>query len=479
MSLNIIASVVSYKGKLAIGASGGLLARNKADMAFFKRMTTNEPGTYVLMGHKTYLSIPEKFRPLPDRINIVVTRNKKLWNFNRKTVCPGHVYFTSLEKFMKYVTKKNPTVYIIGGATIYNYFLDKNCKYTIDNIYLTHLSLPKGAVPDTFIDPPDSRWKIVGYTEPIKDGGRILFYKKTRERSQEYKYLDLMKDILANGNEREDRTGTGTVSVFGRQMRFDISKSIPLLTTKNVPWKMVLEELLWFCRGDTDAKILQERGIHIWDGNTSREFLDNRGLTEYPEGVLGAGYGWQIRHQGAKYNYKYANTQLLSPKKRANIGGFDQLAEVERLLKEDPYSRRIMMSYWNPNDFKDTALPPCHFTIMFYVEKSVLNAQFVMRSNDVLLGNPFNIASYAMLVYILAKRCGYTPGELIFTGNDVHLYKTHLEAVQTQLKREPRPFPMFKVSDNIITKDWHDITIDDFEVIGYFPYPGIKAPMAI
>ena len=141
MGLNIIASIVPYKGKLAIGASGGLLARNKADMAFFKRMTTNEPGTYVLMGHKTYLSIPEKFRPLPDRINIVVTRDKTLWNFNGKNIVSGSVYFTSLEKFMKYVVKKNPTVYIIGGATIYNYFLDENCKHTIDNIYLTQLTL--------------------------------------------------------------------------------------------------------------------------------------------------------------------------------------------------------------------------------------------------------------------------------------------------------------------------------------------------
>lgn len=487
MPISLIASTYKYKNKLAIGCDNGLLFKSKYDITFFKNITTNMKKNYtgtfdnvVVMGYKTYLTIPERFRPLPNRINFVLTRNKKIYNCSRNTVQfnSGNVYYMSMAMFIHYQLTLQFNTFIMGGGEIYNYFLDKTNNMLPDYLYITEFTGKVTNTPTVFMNNYTEEWKLDGYSEK-KEDCRMLYYSKSKVKSQEHMYLDLMKDILINGNVRKDRTGTGTVSVFGRQMRFDISKSIPLLTTKNVPYKMVLEELLWFCRGDTDAKILQEKGIHIWDGNTSREFLDNRGLQHYPTGVLGAGYGWQIRFQGAKYHSKYADTSKLTKEERDNIGGFDQLRYVEELLQNDPTSRRIMMSYWTPNDFKYTALPPCHFSILFYVENNTLSAQFIMRSNDVFLGNPFNIASYAMLVYILAKRNGYEPGELIFTGNDVHLYKNHLDAVKTQLSRTPRPLPKLFVKDSVKNKDWCAITNDDFELIGYMPYPGIKAVMSI
>jgi len=493
MVVSLIASVYQYKNKLGIGCDSDLLFRNKHDMMFFKntttKMTRNYKGTFpnvVVMGRKTYQSIPEHFRPLANRINFVLTTNKALYNCTKKTTVfiAKKVYYMNFKTFNKLHKIHDFNIFVAGGGEIYNYFLDSSNGLLPDYLYITEVTKKLVKVPTVFMNHfSGGEYALDGHSS-LDIGVTALYYSRSTKGSQEHKYLNLMEDILRNGNTRDDRTGTGTISVFGRSMRFDISKSIPLLTTKRVPFKMVLEELLWFCRGDTDAKLLQEKGIHIWDGNTSREFLDGRDLTWYPEGVLGAGYGWQFRFSGASYHPDYADTSKLTPELRATIGGFDQLGYVENLLKTDPMSRRIMISIWNPIDFEKTALVPCHFCIMFYVKinscgEKILNAQFVMRSNDFLLGNPFNIASYATLVYILAKRCGMKPGELLYTGNDVHIYSNHLEAVTTQLSRDPRPLPTISVSDSVIDKDWSMLTVDDVKLIGYFPHAGIKAKMAI
>jgi thymidylate synthase len=268
--------------------------------------------------------------------------------------------------------------------------------------------------------------------------------------------------------------------MFGHQISFDISQSIPLFTTKRVPWKSCIEELLWFMRGDTDAKILQHKGVHIWDGNTSREFLDSRGLQHYDAGILGAGYGWQWRFFGANYSQAFADTSEID---RSKIGGFDQLAYVENELRTNPFSRRIMMSYWNPTDFDKTSLLPCHFTCQFYVTERYgeryLSCHFVMRSNDLFLGNPFNIFSYAVLTYILAMRCDMKPDRLVYSVGDAHIYKNHLEQVAEQLHRSPRPFPKLRLNSEVRTKSIDNITVDDFDIVGYFPHPSIRAPMAI
>jgi dihydrofolate reductase / thymidylate synthase len=504
--INLIASVINYKNKLIIGANGDLVLKLSEDMKFFKNITMNSLSNnsaldfnVVIMGKKTFFSIEPRYRPLEGRLNLVLTRDKNLASKlpeNINDINLNEPYFINMKLFKQFYKRYNPNVFVIGGGDIYKLFLEGEEELKPERMYITEVH--NFSVPDitnlTVMPNFDETYEIVGYsnkmfhktrpcTKGTKSSGieyRVLFYRRTKKKSDEHKYLDLVRQIFTNGNKRDDRTGTGTISIFGSQLRFDISNGkLPLLTTKFVSFNTILEELLWFCRGDTDAKILQAKGIKIWDGNTSREFLDKCNL-DYPEGVLGAGYGWQIRHQGAEYNHMYADSSKVDFK---SIGGFDQLAYIEHLLKTDPYSRRIMMSYWNPSDFSKTALQPCHYSIQFYVEEingiKYLSSHFTMRSNDLFLGNPYNIASYATLTYILAARCGMKPKELIYTGGDCHIYKNHLEAVKKQLERDPRSKPILILNESIKNKDWSEMLGCDFEVWGYFPYPSIKAPMAV
>lgn len=304
-------------------------------------------------------------------------------------------------------------------------------------------------------------------------------------------YLALARRVLAEGHERLDRTGVGTIGIFCAHMRFDITTSVPLLTTKRVPWKACIQELLWMMRGETDAKVLQRQGVKIWDGNTSREFLDARGLAHYDAGILGPGYGWAMRHFGGQYDPAYADKGAMTPEQAdalASCGGVDQLAYVLDLLRNDPYSRRIMMSYWNPTDFDKIALLPCHFACQFYVTPATdsegdtrpwLSCHLNMRSNDLFLGNPFNLFSYTVLTYILAAKAGMRPKELVWTGGDVHIYSNHVDQMREQLSREPRALPTLVLSEAVKNKDWGDLTIDDFQVVGYNPHPSIAAPMAV
>ena len=378
--ITLIACVTIYKDKLAIGCRGKLLFDLKDDMKFFKDITTKVSFTeskldrnIVLMGRKTYFSIPSEFRPLKNRLNIVLTNDKELLKISpvpRNLKLTKDVYFTDITTFNKIYSTYNPHVFVIGGSEIYNTFFNK-----ANELYITHvtningknINFEKEDEPDVFIDYFNSSFKLMDVSEKYfskyfskyKNESlmyRILHYTLDDKISQEYKYFNLMNDILNNGNIRSDRTNTGTISLFGNNISFDISESIPLMTTKKVSLNIIIEELLWFCRGDTNAKILQKKGIKIWDGNTSREFLDKQGLHHYPEGVLGAGYGFQWRFQGAKYSHSFSDTSKIDT---SLIGGFDQLKYVEHLLNTDPFSRRIVISAWNPSDFDKTALVPC------------------------------------------------------------------------------------------------------------------------
>lgn len=495
--LNIITSVTPYKNKLAIGRNGDLLFNLKDDIKFFKEITKNSLNkkslldrNIVLMGRKTFFSIPQKYRPLSNRINIVLTRDKtliKLSPIPQNLILTKDLYYTDILTFNKIYEKYNPNVFIIGGSSLYNLFIEK-----ADKLYITHIldiqgkdiKFKNNQEPDTFINHFTSIFKLVGFSEKYIQTDisyRFLFYNKTSILSDEYQYLGLMKNILNNGHFRHDRTGTGTISVFGTQMRFDISNGVlPLLTTKRVPLKAIIEELLFFCRGDTNSKILEKKGVMIWSDNTSREFLDNRGLEYYPDGCMGPMYGWSWRNFGAKYSAAFSDTSTCDI---SLIGGFDQLKHVEHLLKTDPFSRRIYISNLNPAETSKMCLDMCHTYIQFYVEEingiKFLSGYFTMRSNDFLLGNPFNYISYSLLIYILAKRCDMKPKEIIYNGVDCHIYTNHISQVKQQLTRTPRPFPHIKLNDSLKTKDWSQIDYSDFDLIGYFPYPAIKAPMAI
>merc|ERR1740138_962336 len=285
---------------------------------------------------------------------------------------------------------------------------------------------------------------------------------------EEYQYLNQIREIIENGVHMEDRTGVGTRSVFGAQMRFDLRKSFPLLTTKRTFWRGVMEELLWFVKGDTNAKHLSDKGVKIWDANGSREFLDKRGLSHREEMDLGPVYGFQWRHFGAKYVDMHTDY---------TGQGVDQLAECIRKIKEDPNDRRILLSAWNPADLSLMALPPCHMFCQFYVAKGALSCLMYQRSCDMGLGVPFNIASCSLLTYMMAQVCGLQPGEFIHTLGNAHVYENHVEPLKTQLERTPRPFPILKVNPDI--KDIDGFKASDFELVGYNPHGAIKMDMAV
>lgn len=261
-------------------------------------------------------------------------------------------------------------------------------------------------------------------------------------------YLDLMQHILNNGVKKEDRTGTGTLSVFGYQMRFNLADGFPMVTTKKVHLKSILHELLWFLKGDTNIQYLKENGVSIWD-----EWADENG-------DLGPVYGSQWR-------------SWPTPDGRH----IDQITQVVNQLKNNPDSRRIIVSAWNVAEIENMKLPPCHAFYQFYVADGKLSCQLYQRSADVFLGVPFNIASYALLVLMMAQVTGLQPGEFIWTGGDTHLYLNHLEQAQLQLTREPRELPTMKLNPEV--KDIFDFTYADFELVNYNPHPAIKAPVAV
>ena len=263
----------------------------------------------------------------------------------------------------------------------------------------------------------------------------------------ERQYLALLQDILDNGVQRDDRTGTGTLGVFGRQIRFDLSRGFPLLTTKKLHLKSIVLELLWFLRGDTNVRWLQERGVSIWD-----EWADE-------SGDLGPVYGRQWRSWTA-------------PDGRV----IDQIAGVVESLKTNPNSRRHIVSAWNPADVDDMALPPCHCLFQFFVADGKLSCQLYQRSADVFLGVPFNIASYALLTMMVAQVCGLEPGEFVHTFGDAHLYLNHVEQAETQLARAPLPAPTMTITPR---DDLFAYTLEDFVLEGYEPWPHIKAPVAV
>ena len=263
-----------------------------------------------------------------------------------------------------------------------------------------------------------------------------------------HQYLDLMRHVRDNGTRKEDRTGTGTVSVFGYQMRFDLADGFPVVTTKKLHLRSIIHELLWFLKGETNIRYLKDNGVAIWD-----EWADENG-------DLGPVYGYQWRSWPAQ-------------------GGesIDQISQLIEQIRDNPDSRRLMVTAWNPADVERMALPPCHCLFQFYVIEGRLSCQLYQRSADIFLGVPFNIASYALLTLMIAQVTGLEAGEFIHTFGDAHLYSNHLEQVDTQLQREPYPLPVMRLNPDV--KSVFDFRYEDFELLNYQAHPHIKAPVAV
>ncbi|MBA0586713.1 hypothetical protein Gorai_017443 [Gossypium raimondii] len=515
-------TVVAATKDWGIGKDGKLPWKLPSDLKFFKdvTLTTSDSGkkNAVIMGRKTWESIPLQYRPLPGRLNVVLTRSGSfdIATAENVVICGSMTSALELLAASPYCLSIEK-VFVIGGGQIFRESLNAaGC----DAIHITEIETSIEC--DTFMPAIDSSVFQPWYSSfPVVENNiRYCFttYVRVRtsavehfsqdcdqvldnkldsskfeiqnfsflpkmifEKHEEYLYLNMIQDIISEGNLKGDRTGTGTLSKFGCQMRFNLRKTFPLLTTKacillllvsiclqKVFWRGVVEELLWFISGSTNAKVLQEKGIHIWDGNASREFLDSIGLTDREEGDLGPVYGFQWRHFGARYTDMHADY---------TGQGFDQLLDVIDKIKNNPNDRRIILSAWNPSDLKLMALPPCHMFAQFYVANGELSCQMYQRSCDMGLGVPFNIASYALLTCMIAHVCDLVPGDFVHVLGDTHVYSTHVRPLQEQLQKLPKPFPILKINPEKNNID--SFVASDFKLIGYDPHKKIEMTMAV
>ena len=455
--------------KFGIGQERGLPWHIPEDLKKFNSLTLNN---VVVMGRITYESLPNSKRPLPDRLNVILTSTPKLDKHH-------DVIEVDLKGLMPFVSllSKQKAVWIIGGEQLFRMFMTHQTHFPT-SLWLTQID--KQFECDTRFPLVFSfgNYALVHHDKYRSESEdcicRNLLYTRTSYSSMnEKEYTYLLKDVMERGTDRVERTGVGTRALFGKTMRFDLRDGFPILTTKFVSWRIVIEELLWFLRGETDSKLLEEKKVDIWKQNTSASFIRDRGLS-WQDGEVGGMYGYVWRHGGHKFSGN-----------RVNHGeGKDQLLDVIDLLKNDPYSRRIIMTSNDVTNLETGVLYPCHgLLIQFYVEDvdgtKHLSCSMTQRSADCFLGLPINIASYAALTHILAAKTDMIAKELIINTNDTHIYHNHMPQVTTQLKRTLLPLPKLVLSENVKTKSFEELTGRDFDLAGYWYHPALKGLMAV
>lgn len=508
--VNIIVAVgnsVIGKG-FPIGKNGNMPWHNKADLKWFKDTTTGHP---VIMGRKTFEAIGH---PLKNRTNIIVTsRNEYEARYKDvKVAC-------DVEEAISYAKTIDDEIFIIGGASIYDYALSHDL---VDRIYIDMLAEDvKDA--DTFF--PDvimnMEWEEVG--RPVEIENRKAYameYVKVRgkENHADEQYLNLINRIIKEGVEKDTRAGK-TRSIFGVQMRFNLNEGLPMLTTKKMFAKGVIHELLWFLKGDTNIKYLVDNGVHIWDDDAYRHYLtlvDKHNLItqketlkdwfirpplqklskdEFMEKVKEGAEMWIVVDEKAyimsyqpnafEYVYKFGDLGPVYGHQWRNWNGVDQVKEVIEKLRNNPDDRRIMISAWNVGEIKDMALPPCHYTCQFYTKKlengkREISCMFQMRSNDICCGLPFNIMSYGVLTHMIAQCCDMEVGELIFSGGDVHIYENQVEIYEKEQKnRNPHMYSLPTLLLNPDIKEIDDFKYEDIKIEGYKSYPTVKYPLSV
>lgn len=443
------------------------------DLQFFKRTTE---GHFVIMGRKTYQTLPTKNRPLSNRINVVITTTME-----EKCHDEGCMVFSSVNACINYFSTaqnhQNKKLFVIGGESLYKQFLATGY---VKDVY--HSKIQENHKCDQFFDTTNIRfdnYKILA----MWPWGHIAHFTIYNHEGnpEEQAILDLMKKIITRGNKRGDRTGTGTMSVFSHELRFDLSNGhIPMMTTRPLSLRIIFEELMWILRGQTDNRILQDKKIHIWDDNTTQGFIDKQKLP-YREGDIGPSYGWQMRRFGEDYpgiSNQVGSIQTCDKTEPSSDykPGFDQLNHVINLLRNNPESRRIVINLWNPSQVKKMTLPPCVYGYQFYVTDGRLSCKMIQRSSDIALAGSHNCAAGALFVRLLCSVTGLKPGELIWSPADTHIYLNQINAVRVQIERKPTKFPLLEVTapdSGVIT----DFKYSNLKLINYNPQPKIKFEM--
>jgi len=497
MKISIVVCVDVDNG---ISKNGQIPWKFKKDLKLFKNLTEKSINpidnidnsiikpNVVIMGRKTYEDIPEKYRPLSNRINIILTSNKDYNNENSNIIVK-----TSIIDILQYLQenkKEFNEVFIIGGSSIYKQFLDLKI---VNTLYVTK-------VYNSFSCDNHFYSKLIGSNNMYTNNVQYKYFKSIKSDSfydndllsnnsidvqihinqyeyvnkEETKYLDMVKKILKKGVYNLDRTNVGTLSLFGKSFKYDIRNyRLPLFTHRKMFFRGIVEELLFFISGKTNTKILEEKRVNIWKGNTSREFLDSRGLQYYEEGDMGPGYPFQLRNWNA--NYIDCNTDYSGK-------GFDQLQYVIDLIKNDPTSRRILFNYWNPSEFKKTALMPCHLLYQFHVnvETNELSCSFYQRSSDSALAKNYNTCSAALLVFMLCYITNLKPGKIIHNIGNIHIYMNQIDEVKKFINNKPLNFPILHIDDpNNEIKTIDDFKYEHFKVLLYNSHGKYTLPMAV
>jgi dihydrofolate reductase/thymidylate synthase len=465
MSLAQFSIIVAVDETNGIAKSGEIPWTSRSDLQFFRETTMGRKRNAIIMGRKTYESIPEERRPLEGRRNVIISRKWKQENFPNISIFPS---LLDALAGLGSQTGSYDEIFVTGGESVYTEAI-ANYLYLCKRVYVTKFKADYEC--DQFFA-FDAIKNFPQFQDPTRTRDFIRYFFAPNVKHAEYDYLHLMKRIKDDGEPCPDRTGVGTKSIFGTRLEFDISERLPILTTKRIYYNKIISELLLFISGKTDSKLLETKSNDIWKENTTRKFLDGRGLTEYREGDMGPMYGFQWRHWGAEYSGCEADY---------SGQGVDQLQTLIQAIRDDPHSRRHILSSWNVTTLDKGVLAPCHVLAQFHVsgDRRHLDCCVFQRSADTFLGLPFNIASYAMLTYMIAHLTTLKPRTLIFQIGDTHIYNSHVEAVVKQLGRTPRPFPKLTFREQFKIHEIDDFTEDSFIIEDYNPCPYIAAKMAV
>lgn len=450
--------IVACTNNYGIGLNNGMAWKCPKELEIFREKTRD---SVLIMGRKTVENLPL----LKGRHIICVSRNENLDTSNYKNggiVCPD-LQTALIIASAKYPGKK---IFVAGGAQIYNECFNTRVIHNLERIHVSYMKNEYKC--DTFFEPDLDNFVIAEKTEYDE----FTHFTLLKTEDGEEQYLKLLDEVYYHGAIRQGRNGM-TKSLFTRHLKFNLTQGFPLLTTKKMFTRGILEELIFFLKGETDSTILEEKGVNIWKGNTSREFLDSLGMENRKVGVIGQMYGYQWRFYNAEYD-ENTNKPVL------NHQGIDQLKNVIDAINTDPQSRRILLTSYNPVQAEQGVLYPCHsIVIQFYVDGTNLDMFCYNRSQDLFLGTPFNIASSAFLLSIIANICKLTPRMLNITLGDAHIYESHLDIIETQTERQPYKFPTMQITKELTLENLETLTPKDFVISNYMCYPPIKKEMVV